>query len=94
MIYIEHLILSPEIILFSYQMIHELLFNIVKHAQTNLAYVSLKRVKQDLHIQVKDEGIGFDSNFLQQGLINNKLDSGLGLSSMQNRLNMINGHIM
>jgi signal transduction histidine kinase len=89
---LEQIEINPEIILLSYQLIHELLFNIVKHAKVNKAYVIIKYLAQNLHIQVRDKGVGFNTQKLRQEQ-HISFDTGLGLSSMQSRLAIIDGQI-
>lgn len=43
-----------------YQIVRELLFNVVKHAGTNRAHVSLERDDEALVLRVKDDGRGFN----------------------------------
>jgi signal transduction histidine kinase/CheY-like chemotaxis protein len=44
-----------------YQAVHELLYNVLKHANTGHATVSLRRVHQTVVITVRDEGRGFET---------------------------------
>ncbi|MES4785039.1 MAG: hypothetical protein C4294_03650, partial [Nitrospiraceae bacterium] len=51
--------LDHDVLTVTYQSLHELLFNVLKHAQTKEARVSLRRSRQSLQIVVRDKGVGF-----------------------------------
>ncbi len=72
-----------------YQTIRELLFNVVKHAQTDRAWISLNGDGDTLEIEVGDPGIGFDPATLEH----EPAASGLGLFSIQNRLARFGGRL-
>ena len=42
-----------------FQIIRELLYNIVRHAGVDQAQVALNRTEHHIHLQVRDEGVGF-----------------------------------
>ena len=42
--------------------IRELLFNVVKHAETPQAAVALEQIQEHMHIIVSDQGKGFDGD--------------------------------
>jgi two-component system CheB/CheR fusion protein len=68
-----------------FRLIRELLFNVVKHADTDEACVKLIEEETRLRVVVADEGAGFDPTSLDdQG-------GGLGLVSVQERIGMIGG---
>jgi two-component system CheB/CheR fusion protein len=68
-----------------FRLIRELLFNVVKHADTDEACVKLIEEETRLRVVVADEGAGFDPSSLDdQG-------GGLGLVSVQERIRMIGG---
>ncbi|WP_145307558.1 PAS domain S-box protein [Gimesia fumaroli] len=72
-----------------YECIRELLFNVVKHSQTDQAHVSLKHLpNQDIEVTVSDQGIGFDTDQLDHQLSD---ASGIGLSNVEFRLSLIKG---
>lgn len=71
---------------FVYQAIRELLFNVVKHAETSEASVILFATEEQTVIEVSDKGRGFSPTVLAQG-------SGLGLSGLEERLMLINGSL-
>jgi PAS domain S-box-containing protein len=69
-----------------FQVIRELLFNIVKHAGVATAQVLLAHEKGHVHIEVRDKGNGFDVNVL-------KAQNTQGLLRIQQRLHLIGGNI-
>lgn len=72
----------------AFQMVRELLFNVVKHADVAQARVALRTQGDHCLIEVADEGCGFDAAALdttKRGSI------GLGLRSMQERLSFFDG---
>ena len=57
----ERLQLPENQVILLFQSIRELLTNVMKHAQTNEATVSLNQHMGTLRIEVRDNGVGFDS---------------------------------
>lgn len=72
-----------------FRTVQELLFNIVKHANANIARVSLEKDRNFIKINVFDDGIGFDPS-----VINNRgHDTGFGIFSIRERLKGIKGQM-
>lgn len=72
-----------------FRAVQELLFNIVKHANANIARVSLEKDRNFIKINVSDDGIGFDPS-----TINNKGNhTGFGIFSIRERLKGIGGQM-
>ncbi|MBE7557037.1 MAG: PAS domain-containing protein [Anaerolineales bacterium] len=71
-----------------FQIIRELLFNVVKHAATDQARVTLREEAGHLVIQISDEGRGFEVEAVAPGR-----EHGFGLRSMLERLNLIGGQM-
>ncbi len=71
-----------------YRAIRECLFNIVKHAKTKEAFVSVTYRNQHVHIKVEDYGEGFDLNQLQS---NRMKKQSFGLFAIQERIQYIGG---
>jgi signal transduction histidine kinase len=63
----------------------EALNNVVKHAHTNKAYLTLRFDDERVFLQVEDQGIGFDPKSL------NKSGDHMGLSGMQERVEAMGG---
>ncbi|PIQ22372.1 MAG: hypothetical protein COW65_03580 [Cytophagales bacterium CG18_big_fil_WC_8_21_14_2_50_42_9] len=73
-----------EIELALYRIIQELLNNIMKHAQATEAFIELVNHEEELYLHVQDNGVGFNTDFVNQG-------TGLGLNSIRNRVQLLNG---
>jgi signal transduction histidine kinase len=71
-----------------FQAVRELLFNVVKHADTSFAVVTLEHVGECIHIQVQDFGTGFESS----SVLSNRQQVH-GLSTIQRRLQMVGGRM-
>lgn len=72
------------------QMVSELLFNVVKHAETKEAELALYRENGELVLRVEDRGRGFDAGTL---LASGKEGGGFGLRGISDRLVMIGGQL-
>lgn len=75
--------------IFMFQCVRELLWNVVKHAQTQKATVSYTVGERELTVAVADEGKGFDPIILERGP--GAMD-GFGLFSIRERLELQGGH--
>ena len=67
-----------------FQTIRELLFNIVKHADTSHAKITLSRVNDKAHIVISDSGKGFDVQAVM-----NDTKTAHGLLVVQDRLSLL-----
>jgi signal transduction histidine kinase len=74
-----------------FQIVRELLFNVVKHAQTNQASVNLSQEGDQLRVTVADEGVGFD---VEQVLSTPQIDEGMGLQTIRERLTLFEGELV
>ena len=77
--------LSDDLKLNIYRIIQEQINNVVKHAAPGKVDVSLQAEKNGLHIEMKDDGKGFDIN---------KKRKGIGISNMMNRIESFNGQML
>jgi PAS domain S-box-containing protein len=77
---------GKEVSLTLYRIVQEGLRNISKHACANHVSVSLKGFDQGILLSVEDDGIGFD-------LAEARLMPGLGLSSLRERVRLVNGEL-
>jgi len=68
----------------------ELLINIVKHAKTNQASVTIREIGDHIRIRVMDDGVGFDKARLGRGMDH---EGGFGLFSMRERLEHLGGRL-
>jgi len=71
-----------------FQIIRELLFNVVKHAGVNEAQVTLNEAAGWLKIEVIDHGAGFDPSRLSDDSM-----TGFGLNSVRERLELFGGRV-
>jgi signal transduction histidine kinase len=76
--------ISRSVSLCLYRVVQEALNNILKHARTNYAKVSLRVSRGRLEVAVEDAGVGFDPSIV-------KGTSGLGLASIEERVKRAGG---
>lgn len=72
------------------QLIRELLFNVVKHAGVQEAFLEAADETDQLVIRIKDEGAGFEVQAAQNKQSQN---GNVGLVSIQERLSLLGGHM-
>ena len=84
----EDLGLSEDQAVLLFQSVRELLMNASKHAATGEAWVKLFRANGNLHIQVRDEGVGFES--VEANGINSSPPK-FGLFSIRERMKALGG---
>jgi signal transduction histidine kinase len=68
-----------------YRVIQESLANIARHSQADQVELDLSYMDEEIIVQISDDGVGFDVQDQQ---------SGLGLRSMQERIDLINGTLV
>lgn len=71
------------------RIVRELLFNVVKHAQTTNASISALKQNGQLILEVTDDGIGFDPSTVQD----RTTIGGFGLRRASERLELLGGNI-
>jgi PAS domain S-box-containing protein len=81
--FLENMTLSEDCLIFLYRSANELLFNGVKHSQSNEISITLYNDDLYLFLEVEDDGIGF--NWKNDGNLLDKLGMGYGLFSLQAR---------
>ena len=69
-----------------YRVIREGLQNIAKHSQAAAASITLQGLSDGIRLLIQDKGIGFDPQEV-------KTKAGIGLSSMRERVRLVNGTI-
>jgi len=79
-------ILPDEISLSLFRVLQEALQNATKHSASRRFEVSLGTASDEAHLIVRDSGIGFESNEAMKS-------SGLGLTSMKERLKLVDGQL-
>jgi len=67
-----------------FRVLQEALANVARHSQTSAVQVKLKSDGGEVALIIEDNGIGFDAN---------KIEKGVGLDSMQERLVAMNGNL-
>jgi PAS domain S-box-containing protein len=82
--------LSEELSVILYQVVRELLFNVVKHAKVKAADVSMEQAGGQLRIAVSDAGVGFSPNNPQLWA---SPANTLGLMSVRERLALLDGQL-
>jgi PAS domain S-box-containing protein len=80
-------VLEEDVLTVTYQAIHELLFNVLKHARTEQALVILKRDAGYLEAVVMDEGAGFEP----VSRPSRPDEGGFGLFSIRERIGSVGG---
>jgi signal transduction histidine kinase len=79
--------LDPDIKIILYQLIRELLNNIVKHSQAQNAHVAIDTENGIFRVKVTDDGMGFDPETLGAPTT----EGGFGLYSIRERLIAVDG---
>ena len=69
----------------AYQAVRELLNNVAKHAQAKNVAITAAEVNGQVHIDVADDGVGFDCTRLQSGSV------GFGLFHLRERIELLGG---
>jgi signal transduction histidine kinase len=77
---------SPEISLCLFRVLQEALHNASKHSGIRHFEVELWGRIGEIHLAVSDSGAGFDTQATKEG-------RGIGLTSMQERLKLVNGEL-
>jgi PAS domain S-box-containing protein len=80
---------DEDVLRIAYQSLHELLFNVLKHAQTGHAVVRLRRCGQKLSLVVRDKGVGFGASSERRP----NQDGGFGLFNMREQVDQLGGHL-
>jgi signal transduction histidine kinase/ligand-binding sensor domain-containing protein len=81
-------LLPPESEVMVYRMLQEALSNIVKHADASEVQIVIEPYRRQIRMVVRDDGRGFDP---AQLLNSENPPSGLGLTSFQERTNLLRG---
>jgi signal transduction histidine kinase len=80
--------LDPVIETECFRVAQEALTNVVRHARANTVTVELRKEKGQLHLRVRDDGIGFDAAAVREKSVRG---ASLGLLSMEERAVMAGG---
>ncbi|MDF2839547.1 MAG: histidine kinase [Clostridia bacterium] len=85
----EVVALAPIVELAVFRIIQEALNNIRKHAYAKYIHVKLEFVEDSIKLIIRDDGKGFDKEIVKT----QDLDSGYGLLSMKERVDLLNGKL-
>ncbi len=80
--------LTDDIRILLFQAVRELLVNIRKHAKAKKVGISIKRNKENIKIEIKDNGTGFDISSLDSYC---EKDVGFGLLNIRSRIDVVGG---
>jgi signal transduction histidine kinase len=69
-----------------FRVLQEALHNAVKHSNVRHFQVGLQGTSDAIHLTIRDSGMGFEPDAARNG-------PGLGLTSMQERLRLVNGDL-
>jgi PAS domain S-box-containing protein len=70
-----------------YRVVQEALCNVAKHACASLVMVSVRKLRDVVCVEVRDDGKSFDV----RGVLSSKRNKGLGLLGMRERVEMVGG---
>jgi signal transduction histidine kinase len=84
---------SDELRLLLFQLVRELLFNVVKHAGVNAAQLAMTEAGDNLVISVADSGLGFDTHAPPPRSAVVGGPGGFGLYSVRERLALFGGRL-
>ncbi len=69
-----------------YRIVKELINNTIKHAKATLIKLRLMKKAEEIHLEFKDDGVGFDIQSLED-----KMSTGMGLSNILSRIRSLKG---
>ena len=72
-----------------FRIVQEALTNVARHAQAKNVFIDVRTMNGDLSLSIKDDGIGFNSDFLADGVPLNSL----GLRGMEERAHGLGGKL-
>lgn len=84
----------PEVEITLFRIVQEAVSNTARHARAENVFVMIKIERSDVHVEIEDDGDGFDLNSLFViGSRDAKDRRGLGLLGMKERVTLIGGRI-
>lgn len=78
--------LPESITIACYRISQEAITNAIKHGQAHNVWVSIDCQEGTLHLQIRDDGAGFDPSLLEEG-------KSMGILGMRERATFANGHL-
>ncbi|MBW2173679.1 MAG: PAS domain S-box protein, partial [Deltaproteobacteria bacterium] len=82
--------LSDDVRVLLFQAVRELLANVIRHSQAQKAKVTVERNEDQIQVNVRDDGIGFDPAEVGPGMDEK---GAFGLFSIRERLEPLGGHM-
>lgn len=70
-----------------YRIVQESLSNVARHSKARTAWVTLRQFEGDLHLEIRDDGVGFEAG----PDISRAAGEGIGLMGMQERVQHLSG---
>ncbi|HOM72272.1 MAG TPA: sensor histidine kinase, partial [Armatimonadota bacterium] len=83
-------VLTPQLSLTAFQILRELLINVVKHAKATNVWITIKSGENGIDLEVRDDGKGFD---LEDGRRASERGH-LGLLGIEERVKEMNGEVL
>ncbi len=80
--------LTDDLSILLFQAVRELLTNIRKHAKAKKVKISIKKNKDNIQIEIEDNGIGFNTSLLDSYC---EKDVGFGLLNIRSRIDVVGG---
>jgi len=80
-------ILDKSVDVILYRMIQEVINNTLKHAACDSIHVNIGKINQQLKVEIKDNGIGFNTEDIKQE------NTGVGLNNIFSRAKLINATV-
>ena len=87
----HHKPLDTEVAIVLFKAVREILVNILKHAQTNRAFININQDKNNIRVEINDKGIGFD---FRQTRSESSKKCGFGLFNIKERLDQLGGEFI
>jgi PAS domain S-box-containing protein len=82
--------LHPDLETVCFRIVQEALTNVVRHAQAQRVYISLRQRNGELELVIRDNGVGFDARVAQKRAAHG---ASFGLLGMQERTQLVSGQI-
>jgi signal transduction histidine kinase/CheY-like chemotaxis protein len=82
--------LPPEIEIACFRIVQEALTNVMRHADASQVFIELRHDAEDLHLAIRDDGLGFD---VPAALAAAARGESVGLLGMEERVQLLGGRI-
>jgi signal transduction histidine kinase len=79
---------APDVAIVCFRIAQESLTNVVRHSQAHHVFIRLSRDDRHLHLEIRDDGVGFDVARTVEGAV---LGGHLGLVGMRERVQILGG---